>query len=368
MATVTTSEFVKTREPVASFSMIEHKGIVARLVEEASLAIRDFTRDPRGFLREIFSDEVKDAQRSKRLRLGLAFGLVFQLVAIGAIAVAGWRHATAVSNTDEPPQYKVEILKFNDNKPKDSSTNKDDAAGKNPDVSKGSPDAGSNAGGGGNENPAPPKLGAIPQSTPIPPIVSPIAPTSQSPTLPVNATIEGPEMLPPPPAATIGVPNGAANSNSGGPGTGGGIGEGKGPGVGNNTGTGGGDTPGGKGTDGGSKSGPLGKPDGSTPTGAIDFNVLKSIPESTGLVFTRRVRPIISPEFHANKQSGYAVVEATFNANGTITDIVVRQSMPGLDEEAMEAVRQIRFRPATVRGVPITLRRVPIKVNVNVGL
>ena len=102
MATVTTSEFVKVREPLASFSMIEHKGIFTRLFEEASLAINDFTRDPKGFLREIFSDQTKDAQRSKRLRMGLAFGLAFQLVALTAIAIAGWHHASATGKTDDP--------------------------------------------------------------------------------------------------------------------------------------------------------------------------------------------------------------------------------------------------------------------------
>jgi TonB family protein len=372
MATVTTSEFVKAREPVASFSMIEHKGILARLVEEASLALGDFTRDPRGFLREIFSDEVKDAQRSKRLRMGLAFGLAFQLVVIGAIAIAGWRHATASGNPDEP-EYIVEWVdpktpKPPTDTPKDSSTNKNDASGTNPNVSKGDPDAGSKSGGGGNENPAPPRLGAIPQSTPIPPIISPIAPTSQSPTVPVNPTIEGPEMPPPPPAATIGVPNGAPNSTSGGPGTGNSIGTGSGPGVGNKTGSGGGDIPGGNGPDGGTRSGPLGRPEGITLTGPIDYHLLKTLPGSTGIVWISRVRPIVTPEAQADRVVGYVLLEATFNANGTITDIRVRQSLGSMDEAAIESLRKARFRPATNKnGEPITLLRVPIKVNVNMS-
>lgn len=368
MATVTTSEFVKAREPVASFSMIEHKGIVARLVEEASLALGDFTRDPRGFLREIFSDENKDAQRSKRLRMGLAFGLVFQLVVIGAIAIAGWRHATASGNTPDTPEYKLKGWVLKPETPKDTSTNKNDATGKNPEVSKGSPDAGSNSGGGGNNNPAPPKLGAIPPSTHIPPIVPPITPPSQNPpALAVSPAIEGPEMALPPPAA-VGLPNGDANNNSGGPGTGGGIGKGDGPGVGNNKGTGGGDTPGGNGVDGGTKSGPLGRADGITPTGPIDFGLLKTLPGSTGIVWISRVRPIVTPEAQADRVVGYVLLEATFNANGTITDIRVRQSLGSMDEAAIESLRKARFRPATNKnGEPITLLRVPIKVNVNMS-
>jgi periplasmic protein TonB len=175
--------------------------------------------------------------------------------------------------------------------------------------------------------------------------------------------------MPPPPAnTTAGVANGSPTSNSGGPGKGGGIGTGDGPGVGSKSGAGGGDTPGGGGPGGGTRSGPLGRPDGITLTGPIDYALLKTLPGSTGIIWISRVRPIVTPEAQVDKVVGYVLLEATFNADGTITDIRVRQSLGTMDAAAIESLRKARFRPATDKeGRPITLLRVPIKVNVNMS-
>jgi TonB family protein len=370
MATVTTSEFVKTREPVASFSMIEHKGIFARLVEEGSLAIGDFTRDPRGFLREIFSNEAKDAQRSKRLRMGLAFGLAFQVVAITAIAIAGWHHATTANNTGEP-EIEVKIYDFGKTPPPDNiknSSTQNESSGKDSDVPKGSPSAGSQSGGGGQEDSAPVQKGVIPPRLPYPSIIAPdVPPSSKPPTIETNYHVEGIETPSPPADTKIGVLNGTPNTDSGGRGSGDGLGEGKGPGVGNNKGSGDGNTPGGRGVNGGTKGGPLGSIEGTTATGPIDIRVLSKIPDSTPIRWIHRVRPIITPEAQADKIVGYVVLEATFNADGTITDIRVRQSLQSMDDEAVAALKMAKFSPATVKGVPVTLLRVPIKVGVNMN-
>lgn len=371
MATVTTSEFVKKREYVASFSMIEHKGIVARLIEEGSLAVSDFTRDPRGFIREIFSDEAKDTQRSKRLRMGLAFGLVFQVVIITAIAIAGWHQATATTKPEEP-EYEVKwVGKTPESlaeKDKESSKN-GDSSSKPSEVPKGNKDAGSNTGGSGNNNPLPPIKGEPPPRLPHPAVISLTAPNSSNPALPVNPHIEGLPTPPLPTNAQIGVPNGTPNTNSAGPGTGGNIGTGKGSGAGDNTGPGGGKNPNGDGTGSGDRSGNPGSPNGSiTPTGPLDYAPFSRMPDTTGIVWIKRVRPIITPEAAADKIHGYVLLEATFNADGTITDIRVRQSLASMDDAAVEALQKAKFRPATIKGVPVTLRRVPVKVNVNLDL
>jgi TonB family protein len=370
MATVTTSEFVKGREPIASFSMIEHKGIFARLLEEGSLAVSDFTRDPKGFLREIFSDEAKDAQRSKRLRMGLAFGLAFQVVAITAIAIAGWHHATTANRTDEPEYGTLRIFDFGKTPQKDNikeSSKESDTSGRTSNVLKGTPDAGSQSGGSGQNNPSPPQQGSPPPSSPIPPMISLTAPDSQTPSLPVNPTIEGSASLLPLPNAPIGALSGTPNTNSGGPGTGGNIGTGTDNGVGDDKGPGGGDTPGGRGKEGGTKSGPPGSKEGITLTGPIDYEILKTIPGSTNISWISRVRPIVTSEAQADKVVGYVLLEATFNANGTITDIRVRQSLGSMDDAAKESLQRARFRPATVKGEPVTLRKVLIRINVNMG-
>ncbi len=374
MATVTTSEFVKAREYVASFSMIEQKGIVARLVEESSLAVSDFTRDPRGFIREIFSDEAKDAQRSKRIRAGLALGLAFQVVVITAIAIAGWRHATAITQS-EKPEYEV---KWVDPKPpksttenlKDSPTNGDSPSNTSK-PPKGNVDAGSSSGGSGNNNPLPPTKGVIPR-LPNPAVIPLTTPSSPNPALPVPVGIEGLPTPPPPTNAQIGVSTGTPNTNSPGPGIGGNIGTGKGTGAGDNTGPGGGNNPNG-GTGGGEKVGTPGSPNGSiTPTGAIDYAPFSRMPDTTGIIWIRRVKPIITPEAQADKVHGYVLLEATFNADGTITDIIVRQPLHSMNDDSMneaakEALQKAKFRPATIKGVPVTLRRVLIRVNVNLN-
>jgi TonB family protein len=371
MATVTTSEFVKMREPIASFSMIEHKGIFTRLFEEGSLAIGDFTRDPRGFLREIFSDETKDAQRSKRLRMGLVFGLAFQLVAITAIAIAGWHHATTSNGTEEP-ELEVKIYDFGKTPPptdtlKESST-KGATPGKTPDVAKGSPDAGSQSG-GGQQNPLPAQQGVLPQQIPIPAIISPTVPNSQNPSLPVNPTIEGPLSLPPPPGAQIGLPNGGPNNKSAGPGTGGGIGNtGEGTGIGNNKGPGGGSNPDGGGTGGGDKKGTPGLPNGTTPAGSYVFGPFSQIPGNTMIKWLRRATPVVTPEAQTKKVNGVVLLRATFNADGTITDIEIVNPVDDMTESAIDSLKRSKFSPATVNGTPVTLRRVLVYIKVNTEL
>jgi TonB family protein len=370
MATMTTSEFVKAREREAftAFSMLEHKGILARLVEEVSLALRDFTRDPRGFLRAIFSDEAKDLQRSKRLRAGLALGLATQIVLFGVIAYFGWRQATA--NSPEKPVLTVDRWVDPKDFPPKSEKPPESAANGNGnskalEMPKGNKDAGANAGGGGQSNPLPAMKGVLPQTLPNPAIISPTAINMPAPTLPVNPSIEGPIGPPPPPDAKIGVPSGNSDTNSAGNGTGGGIGNtGNGSSVGNNTGSGPG--PGGGDRGAGKGSGTPGTPNGSlNPTGPVNYSMLAGMPDATGITWILRVKPVVTMQAQADKVHGYVLLEATFNADGTITDIVVKQHLPSMDDAAIEALQKAKFRPATRMGSPITVRRVPIKVPVN---
>jgi TonB family protein len=370
MATVTTSEFVKTREPIASFSMIEHKGIFARLVEIGSLAIEDFSKDPRGFLRELFAGDAKDLQRSKRLRMGLALGLATQIILFGVIAFFGWHRATAITNPDESLPV-VTMLDPNTPKPKpnkpETSPN-GETASKNPAPPKGTPNAGGSLGGGGQENPAPARQGVLPQSIPNPAMISPTAPPSSSPVIPMNPTLEGAPTPPPPPDAKIGLPNGNPNTDSGGQGKGGGLGDkGNGPGAGDNPGPGGsGRNPNGTGPGGsGEKNGTPGSPTG---TGTYTFGPFSQVSGSSGIRWIRRATPIVTPEAQANKVNGVVLLRATFNADGTITDIEIINRVDYMTESAIDSLKRSKFSPATVNGVPVTLRRVPVYIKVSTEL
>src|SRR5205085_9187468 len=97
MASVTTGDFVTTAaEPGAPpFSLIEPKGLASRLAEELARAAREFARDPRAFIGDLFTDDTRDAKRRRRIYVGLAGALVVHAVLLTVIAVIGWRHLSA---------------------------------------------------------------------------------------------------------------------------------------------------------------------------------------------------------------------------------------------------------------------------------
>jgi len=54
---------------------------------------------------------------------------------------------------------------------------------------------------------------------------------------------------------------------------------------------------------------------------------------------------------------GFVRVSAVFAGDGTVRDIkVVRSLGYGLDEAAIDAVRRIKFAPATRGGMPVSVR------------
>jgi TonB family protein len=75
-----------------------------------------------------------------------------------------------------------------------------------------------------------------------------------------------------------------------------------------------------------------------------------------------RISPVY-PEFaRRNRIQGTVVLELEILKDGSIRNIVVRRSVPGLDEAAIEAVRKVRFIPGQIDGKPIdTLLIVPLE-------
>jgi TonB family protein len=366
MATATTSKFVKTTTSAEPFAMMEYKGIFARLVEEVALAAKNFSQDPRAFVKDLFLDESKDLQRKKLVRNGLALALIFHVAAgIFLISVKWSRHGVGDLAKGGTPE-EIHWLPREPNKPTPADQPEEKPAvksdSKTPQEGLSSGDKSAASSGGGQQDPTPANKGVPPQFSPIPSVIPPTAQNVPNPSLPVNPSLKGDsETPPPPPGETIGSPTGTGTTPSGGTGTNGGIGEGKDGGVGNKSGPGAGDkdagNPGGTG-------GPGGTPDGSLIPSAIRYTDLAKFP-SSGIVWIRRVRPIVTPEAQDSKVYGYVLLEATFNADGTITDIVVRQHLQGMDGAAIEALRRAKFRPATIKGQPVTLYKVPIKVPVN---
>lgn len=51
--------------------------------------------------------------------------------------------------------------------------------------------------------------------------------------------------------------------------------------------------------------------------------------------------------------SGTVVVQAFIDRDGIVKEVFPRESIPGLDEAAMDAVKKTRFRPAKKNGMPV---------------
>jgi len=351
MVSVVTKEFVGTIHTDAPpFSLIEQRGLASRLIRELEGALGELARDPRGFVHGLVLADTKDAKRRQRIYLGFAFGLAFHIALISFIAVLGWRAMRATPDSNQrvvewitPPVFR----------------SIEETGAPKPDMPKGGDAAG--GGGGGQLAALPPSKGLPPPPSTLPQIVNMNPSNIQEPSLPVSATVVGPASEPPPPAP-IGDPTGKSGNFSAGPGEKGGIGRGEGTGVGGgkDAGTG----PGSKGSKGGNDAG---VPDGSRTDipGAINFTEAGSIPGYRPWTWIHRQTPVITREAQDNKVIGTVLLRATFNADGTITDITVAMAVDYMNESAEEALRRSTFHPATIRGVPVTVRNVLIRVAVH---
>jgi TonB family protein len=71
-------------------------------------------------------------------------------------------------------------------------------------------------------------------------------------------------------------------------------------------------------------------------------------------ILTHRVEPIYTVEARRARISGIVIVEVVIDKNGRVKDAMVLKGLPfGLDQAAIDAVRQWEFRPATLNGEPV---------------
>lgn len=202
------------------------------------------------------------------------------------------------------------------------------APGKNP---------GGGGGGGGDRSPLPARKGKLPkfklkQFTP---------PTekilNEKPKLIMDPSVIVPPELQPSPVdlAQFGDPIGKISPPSNGPGSGSGIGSGSNGGVGSGDGRGVG-------------------PESGAGTGGGDFRYGSGI---TSPQLLHRVDPEYSEEARKAKQQGIVELYIEVGLDGKAHKITVRRSLGlGLDEKAIEAVRQWTFKPALSKeGKPIVV-------------
>ncbi len=352
MDSVITSEFAKASERTAAspFCLIEQKGLLARLGEELSRAANDLFHDPTGFFRDLVSPaDTKDRKRRRLVYVGLGCALVAHSVLLTLMIAAGW-HRILEPPKKEGPELVVSIwVPLPKTETPVPDTPKDNAP-------KG--DLQHGGGGGGQPDETPASKGGLLPMLPTPPIVKANAPLTENPTLAITPNIQGP-VGPPPPPATPGDPNGNPGQLSAGRGEGEGLGDKTGSGIGRGAGSGVG-----PGNRAGTKGGDAGTLDGKgTAIGSLYFNV----PKPAGYVpfaWIYRPTPVVTPEAQANKSSGTVVVMATFRADGTITDIEIKNQVDYMTESAIDALKRAKFRPASINGVPITLFRVPVRIDI----
>jgi len=164
------------------------------------------------------------------------------------------------------------------------------------------------------ERPVPPPP-PVPHPDPAPPVVAPVVPSAADPTDKSGVLTES-----------------AADTGSRGSGEGGGSGTGAGTGVGVGTGPGVG-----PGNGGGTGGGPYRPGAGITPPGLL-----------------REVRPDYTEDARRRNLEGEVILEIVVRSDGSVGSLRVLQGLGGgLDQRAVEAVRQWRFSPARRYGTPV---------------
>lgn len=92
----------------------------------------------------------------------------------------------------------------------------------------------------------------------------------------------------------------------------------------------------------------LGSPSPPPPGGAV--RVGNGIKTPTKI---KDVVPFYPPQAQAAKVQGVVIIDATIDREGSVSDARVLKSIPLLDEPALAAVRQWKFTPTIVNGVPV---------------
>ena len=302
-----------------------------RLAREFHQAAREFLENPSDFLNHAFTDpSLSNPRRRNLLHFGLAIALVFYASLFAAMLLF-WalKSGHGIEN-----QSRLIVVPL---RPLPSLSPAEPPAAKGEEDSKG-------GGGGGNHQTSPATEGVAPLFDPTPSIIAPTTrPTINPPSLPVSENLLGnPELNPRRDLSMpTGLLDGAVGPPSDGPGSDNGIGTGGSGGVGGGRGRGLGD-----GEDGGTG--------GDKNNGRPGRN-LDTAPKVDSLpVAMNEPRPNYTEEARAHKVQGIVRARILIGADGFVKQVRIIRGLPdGLDEEAIRAAQQMRFRPAMKSGTPV---------------
>jgi len=95
------------------------------------------------------------------------------------------------------------------------------------------------------------------------------------------------------------------------------------------------------------------------------FDTSRYVPHGNGVKLGRSISapdPEYSETARQKKINGTVILAIAINASGTVDDVKVLQSVePGLDQNAVYAVKQWKFTPATKDGKPVGVQ-IPVSV------
>jgi len=304
--------------------------LIKRLVGEFREAAREFAENPTAYLVSAFKDHPSgNARRRDLLRFGMAIGLVVYATGFAAMLIFWTLHARHEAGADKNPG--LTILHLSAVQPIESAQPKSDK------------DA-HGGGGGGNQETTLASQGVPPPFAPEPPLIAPTTkPTINTPSLPVMENLLGDPMqnVKRQELAPTGLPDGVLGPPSDGPGTNGvgsgkdgGVGPGKGPGVGPGA-------EGGQGDD--NYNGPTGRRH-------VDASPRVDTPPRA----LNEPRPNYTEEARTNKAQGIVRARILIGSDGLVKQVRILKGLPyGLDEEAIRAAMQMRFRPAMKTGAAV---------------
>ena len=314
-------------------TFLHQPSILSRLFGILRDAARDFAKDPAKFTASLFKgDGFGGRTRKDRLMLGMAIGIfTFSTLFIGfVLGPQIWRMLFGGPVVQAQAEFEVHMVNPDDFKPQDIEMPKaDKKAG--------------GGGGGGRNTPTPASKGQLPKFSLTPPLIAPRPePTPRPPSLPVPETVQVDPRLEPKrdELAVTGLPNGVPGPPSAGPGSGGDMGDGSGGGMGPGNGRGVGpgngyNMGGGDPSLGGGSRGPATSVD----TKPIALNAPS---------------PRYTEEARKNKIQGIAKARVLIGPDGQVKQVKIVRGLPdGLDEQAIQAAYQLRFKPAMKSGQPV---------------
>ncbi|MEK6299391.1 MAG: energy transducer TonB [Acidobacteriota bacterium] len=315
--------------------------LLRRLVDEFGEGSREFFASPREYVASAFQDNTPGAKRRKQLLLfGLAIGFTSFAAFMVAIILLPVLFGRSQAN-GLPEDLEVHMI------------NPDDFKMQEIEMPKADKKAGG-GGGGGRKTPTPASKGQLPKFSLALPLIAPRPePTPRPPSLPVMETVQVDPRLEPKrdELAMTGLPTGVPGPPSAGPGSGGGMGDGKGGGMGPGDGTGVGP---GRGFNTGGGDPRLGGGSRAPATSVDQKPIPLNLPQ-----------PLYTEEARKNKITGTVRARVLIGADGLVKQVKIERGLPdGLNEQAIQAVYKVRFRPAMKAGQPVAWW-VPFEIDFN---